>query len=72
MQRVDDPSARDVAGDDPDAKAAVITLVRDGGLLAEDVGSLNRARDLESVGLLQVTMAARKMISWAGGFAVAR
>jgi hypothetical protein len=61
-----------VAGDDPDAKATVITLVRDGGLQAEDVGSLNRARDLESVGLLQVTMAAREMISWAGGFAVAK
>jgi predicted dinucleotide-binding enzyme len=61
-----------VAGDDPDAKATVITLVRDGGLQAEDVGSLNRARDLESVGLLQVTMAAREMISSAGGFTVAK
>jgi predicted dinucleotide-binding enzyme len=61
-----------VAGDDPDAKAAVIALVRAGGLQAGDAGSLNRARDLESVGLLQVTMAAREMISWAGGFAVAK
>jgi predicted dinucleotide-binding enzyme len=61
-----------VAGGDPDAKAAVIALVRDGGLRAEDIGSLNRARDLESVGLLQVTMASREMISWAGGFAVAK
>ncbi|MDQ1584376.1 MAG: 8-hydroxy-5-deazaflavin:NADPH oxidoreductase [Microbacteriaceae bacterium] len=61
-----------VAGDDADAKSAVITLVRDGGLQAEDAGSLNRARDLESVGLLQVTMAVREMISWAGGFAFAK
>jgi predicted dinucleotide-binding enzyme len=61
-----------VAGDDADAKSAVITLVRNGGLQAEDVGSLNRARDLESIGLLQVTLAVRETISWAGGFAFAK
>jgi predicted dinucleotide-binding enzyme len=68
----DSPVTVLVAGDDPDAKAAVVALVRDGGLQAEDAGSLNRARDLESVGLLQITMAAREMISWAGGFAVTK
>jgi predicted dinucleotide-binding enzyme len=61
-----------VAGDDADAKQQVIDLVRAGGLQAEDVGGLNRARELESIGLLQISLAAAEKIAWTGGFALAR
>jgi 8-hydroxy-5-deazaflavin:NADPH oxidoreductase len=43
-----------IAGDDEDAKAAVATLARDGGLNPIDVGSLERARELEAAGLLHM------------------
>ena len=59
-----------VAGDDADAKAQVIDIVTAGGLRALDAGSLKRARELEAVGFLQITLAAREQVSWAGGFAV--
>lgn len=61
-----------VAGDDADAKAALIGLVRATGLGAEDAGSLKRARELESIGFLQISLAAAETVSWAGGFAVAK
>ena len=35
-----------------------------------DAGSLRRARELEALGFLQITLAAGEKISWAGGFAV--
>ena len=60
-----------VAGDDTEAKQALIDLVVAGGLQALDAGSLKRARELEAVGFLQLTLAAGEKISWAGGFAVA-
>lgn len=60
-----------VAGDDTEAKQALIDLVVAGGLRALDAGSLKRARELEAVGFLQLTLAAGEKISWAGGFAVA-
>jgi predicted dinucleotide-binding enzyme len=44
-----------IAGDDADAKDAVATLARDGGLEAVDVGGLHRARELEALGLLHMT-----------------
>ena len=40
------------------------------GLRATDAGSLRRARELESLGFLQITLAAGEKISWAGGIAV--
>lgn len=61
-----------VAGDDQGAKDAVIGFVRDGGLNAEDAGSLKRARELEGVGFLQLTLAAGEKIGWDAGFAVAK
>lgn len=61
-----------VAGDDDTAKAAVIDLVRAGGLRAEDAGSLKRARELEAVGFLQIKLAATEKVGWTGGFAVVR
>ena len=45
-----------MAGDDADAKQAVATLARDGGLNPIDVGALNRARELEALGLLHMTL----------------
>ncbi len=59
-----------VAGDDAEAKAALIAGVAAGGLRAIDAGSLKRAHELEAVGFLQLTLAAGEKISWTGGFAV--
>lgn len=61
-----------VAGDDAEAKAAVVDLVRAGGLKAEDAGSLKRARELEAVGFLQISLAAAETVPWTGGFALAK
>jgi len=59
-----------VAGDDADAKDSVIALVRSAGLTAHDAGSLKRARELEALGFLQISLAASEKVSWVGGFAV--
>ncbi|WP_053382338.1 NADPH-dependent F420 reductase [Leucobacter celer] len=59
-----------LAGDDAEAKAALIAGVAAGGLRAIDAGSLKRAHELEAVGFLQLTLAASEKISWTGGFAV--
>ncbi len=48
-----------IAGDERKAKEAVATLVRDGGLNAIDVGPLERARQLEALGFLGITLQAR-------------
>ncbi|TPX04373.1 NADPH-dependent F420 reductase, partial [Schumannella luteola] len=61
-----------VAGDDQGAKDAVIGFVRAAGLEAEDAGSLKRARELEGVGFLQISLAAGEKIGWNAGFAVAK
>jgi NADPH-dependent F420 reductase len=45
-----------IAGDDEDAKATVATLARDGGLNPVDAGPLKRARELEALGLLHMTL----------------
>jgi predicted dinucleotide-binding enzyme len=45
-----------VAGDDRDAKATVIKLVEDGKLRGIDAGKLDRARQLEALGLLGITL----------------
>ena len=42
-----------------------------GGLDASDVGGLNRARELESLGFLQIGLAIGEKISWTGGFVLA-
>jgi predicted dinucleotide-binding enzyme len=59
-----------IAGDDADAKAELAALVTAGGLRAVDAGSLRRARELEALGFLQITLAAAERIPWTGGFAV--
>ena len=45
-----------IAGDDESAKQSVSTLVKDGGLVAVDVGPLQRARQLEGLGFLGITL----------------
>ncbi|GAB3042414.1 NADPH-dependent F420 reductase [Parafrigoribacterium mesophilum] len=59
-----------IAGDDGDAKAALAGVLEAGGISAVDAGALKRARELEALGFLQLTLAASEKISWAGGFAV--
>jgi NADPH-dependent F420 reductase len=45
-----------IAGDDEEAKETVAQLVRDGGLRAIDVGPLERARQLEGLGFIGITL----------------
>ena len=45
-----------IAGDDADAKATVSQLVESGGLRAIDAGALERARQLEALGLLHIAL----------------
>ena len=59
-----------IAGDDADAKALLTGIVTAAGLRAIDAGGLKRARELEALGFLQITLAAAEKISWTGGFAV--
>ena len=60
-----------VAGDDADAKAALIEAVK-AGVETIDVGGMNRARELEAIGFLQIKLAASEQIGWTGGFGVVR
>lgn len=59
-----------IAGDDVDAKSTLAGVVTSGGLKAIDAGSLKRARELEALGFLQLTLAANEKVSWTGGFGV--
>lgn len=64
----DAPTTVLVAGDDPDAKAAVLELARGAGLRAVDAGQLKRARELEALGFLEIALAVTEKTSWTGGF----
>ena len=59
-----------IVGDDQDAKASLAAVLEAGGIAAIDAGALKRARELEAVGFLQLTLAAGDKIGWGGGFAV--
>ncbi|BDZ65549.1 NADPH-dependent F420 reductase [Agromyces mangrovi Wang et al. 2018] len=61
-----------VAGDDADAKQALAGVLEAGGLTVIDAGALSRARELESIGFLQLTLAVSERIGWTEGFAVAK
>jgi predicted dinucleotide-binding enzyme len=61
-----------VAGDDADAKTSLIGAITAGGVSALDAGALSRARELEAIGFLQLTLAVSEKIGWDGGFAVIR
>lgn len=62
------PTTALIAGDDEDAKQALAALVTEGGAKAMDAGSLKRARELEALGFLQLTLASGEKIDWTGGF----
>ncbi len=66
----DVPTTVLIAGDDADAKSLLAGIVTAGGLRAIDAGSLRRARELEALGFLQISLAAGEKIAWTGGFAV--
>ncbi len=68
----DAPTTVLIAGDDSDAKALLAGVVSEGGLRAIDAGALSRARELEALGFLQLTLAVGEKVSWTGGFAVKR
>ena len=59
-----------IAGDDAGAKSLLSDVITSGGLKAMDAGSLRRARELEAVGFLQMTLAASEQTSWTTGFAL--
>jgi len=59
-----------IAGDDDTSKRTLADALTAGGVRAIDAGSLARARELESVGFLQITLAAGEKIPWTGGFGV--
>jgi predicted dinucleotide-binding enzyme len=59
-----------IAGDSTDAKTALIDILTAGGLRTTDAGTLARARELESLGFLQLTLAVGEKVSCVGGFAV--
>ncbi len=59
-----------IAGDDADAKSSLAGIVTSGGLNAVDAGPLTRARELEALGFLQLTLAVNERVSWTGGFGV--
>lgn len=59
-----------MAGDDVEAKATITNLLVGAGLKAIDAGGLKRAREMEALGFLQITLAANEKISWTGGFGV--
>jgi len=59
-----------IAGDDAEAKSLLAGVATAAGLRAIDAGSLRRARELEALAFLQITLAAQEKLPWTGGFAV--
>ena len=59
-----------IAGDDSDAKSLLAGVITAAGLTAIDVGMLNRARELEAMGFLQISLAANEKVPWTGGFGI--
>jgi 8-hydroxy-5-deazaflavin:NADPH oxidoreductase len=57
-----------IAGDNTDAKSLLAEVITTGGLHAIDAGPLRRARELEALGFLQLTLAARELVPWTAGF----
>jgi hypothetical protein len=53
-----------IAGDDADAKSKVSQLVTDGGMRAIDAGALNRARQIEAMQLLHITLQGSLGTNW--------
>ncbi|VDG19521.1 diguanylate cyclase [Lactobacillus koreensis] [Lactiplantibacillus mudanjiangensis] len=66
----DQPTTVMAASDDDAAKQQLADALTDSGVAFVDAGSLKRAREMESFGFLQMTLAAGEKIGWTGGFAV--
>lgn len=60
-----------VAGDDAAAKQTLAEVLTTGGLRVVDAGALKRARELEALGFLQITLAASEKTTWTTGFQLA-
>ncbi len=56
-----------IAGDDEHAKATVSGLIREGGQRVFDVGPLRRARQLEGLGLLSISLQSKMDKPWMTG-----
>jgi 8-hydroxy-5-deazaflavin:NADPH oxidoreductase len=61
-----------IAGDDADAKAQLGAVLHAAGVDSVDAGALSRARELEAIGFLQLTLAVQEKASWAAGFALVK
>jgi NADPH-dependent F420 reductase len=61
-----------IAGDDDAAKKTVEKLVGDGGLVAVDAGPLLRARELEALGLLGITLQVKHNLGFMTGWKLIR
>jgi 8-hydroxy-5-deazaflavin:NADPH oxidoreductase len=61
-----------IAGDDDAAKKTLSKLVSDGSLVAVDVGPLQRARELESLGFLGITLQMRHNLGFTTGWKLIR
>lgn len=59
-----------MASDDDDAKDMLKDALAKSPLKVMDAGALKRARELEAVGFMQMTLAASKQIGWDGGFGI--
>jgi NADPH-dependent F420 reductase len=59
-----------IAGDDSEAKSLLAGVITGGGLKVVDAGPLKRAREMEALGFLQISLAATEKIPWTGGFGV--
>jgi 8-hydroxy-5-deazaflavin:NADPH oxidoreductase len=61
-----------MASDDEAAKKTLEKLISEGGLVAVDAGPLLRARELESLGLLGITLQVRHNLGFATGWKLTR
>ncbi|MFD6134653.1 NADPH-dependent F420 reductase [Isoptericola sp. NPDC060257] len=66
----DVPTTVLVAGDDAAPKAAFAAAFDGSAVRVVDAGSLKRARELEALGFLQLTLAAGEQTQWTTGFAL--
>ena len=67
-----EPTTVLVAGNDDSAKQRFTRALADSPLEVKDAGKLKRARELEAMGFMQMTLAASEQIGWTGGFAVVK
>lgn len=63
-QVADQPLDVFIAGDDAEAKALLANVIQAGGMRPIDVGSLCRARHLESIGFLHITLQQTLGTNW--------